>query len=133
MPKQSSSKQRWILIVEDEEELANLLSTKLGNAGFRVIRCGRVSDALQKVTNQRFACILLDMRLEQGSGERIIQFVRDDKTGYNFETPILVMSGHLSPDMVKKISKQVSGVLVKPFDHDTLINKIQSLCESESH
>jgi DNA-binding response OmpR family regulator len=124
----ASESRYWLLIVEDEEDLAKILSRKFSHSGFRVVTSRTVTDSMVKLSNQKFDCILLDMRLEHGSGERIIEALKEAKEGFNHETPIVVMSGFLDSELVKRIRGNVKGVLVKPFDHDTLITKVRELC-----
>jgi DNA-binding response OmpR family regulator len=119
---------QWILIIEDEQDLIDMLSEELSRIGFSVLSCSRAADAIRIVRNQKFECILLDMRLEGGTGSQIIFSVRDDKKNLNYGTPVIVVSGQLSVDLVLKIKDSVSGVFVKPFDLASLINKVKALC-----
>jgi DNA-binding response OmpR family regulator len=116
-----------ILVVDDEPELARLLCVKVQSLGHKAQSCAKVSDAMLKLNNQKFDCVLLDLRLEQGSGERIVDSVRSDPGSQNFTTPIFVMSGNLDAAVVKRLGPRVSGVFVKPFDVEALMAKLASL------
>jgi DNA-binding response OmpR family regulator len=116
-----------VLIVEDDVELAGTLADVLTTEGFKILHCSKISDANQKLSNQKFSCILLDMKLEQGTGDMVIEAIRKDKGHFNFRTPVLVVSGHLTPETLAKIKSEIQGVLVKPFDIKTLVGRVQAL------
>jgi DNA-binding response OmpR family regulator len=117
---------KWVLVVEDDSSLAAILDEGLRSGGYRVIRVGTASDAMKKLGNQRFHCVLVDIRLASGSGEQIITFMRTHQGGYNYETPIIVTSGYLDVELVKRIKSTVAGILVKPFNIKTLLDRVAS-------
>lgn len=121
---------RWVLVVEDDPDLRSLVVEDLKRQSYRVVDTGTVSDALQKLKNQRFDCIVLDLKIEQRLGEEIVDFLRSGSEPSNRYTPILVMSGHMDIDRVKRLSAHVHGVLVKPFDRKALVEKVQTLMEA---
>lgn len=118
---------RWVLIIEDEEELANLIGEELNEEGFEYLYTASAKDAKFKLDNQEFVCILLDMNLAQGSGEDILRHIMRDKTVPNFKTPVLVISGNLVNSRVLDIKERIQGALVKPFSMEDLIEKIKSV------
>lgn len=119
-----------ILIVEDEEDLATLLSEGLRDAGFDVVNAYSPSEATDQLSQKRFDLVLLDIRLAKGSGEKVILHMRSPQCAINQATPILVMSGFLDSEMVKRIRAQVSDILVKPFNLATLTGRIKSILAS---
>ncbi len=122
------TQKRWILLIEDEQEIRALLSEELTKCGFSVLSCSKAAEGIRILRNQKFDCILLDMRLDGGTGSQIIYSVRDDKANLNHLTPILVVSGHLNVDLILKIKNSVSGIFVKPFKLKDLIAKVKYLC-----
>jgi DNA-binding response OmpR family regulator len=123
---------KTILIVEDDALLSQALSDTLITAEYSVVSATRLSDALHKTNNQRFACILVDLQLESGSGLNVIQQIRNEtaKQSLNFKTPIILMSGYLEPDVIRGIANKVQGVLAKPFDVGAILSKIHELTSS---
>ena len=117
---------KWVLVVEDDASLGAILEEGLRSGGYRIIRSGAASDAIKKLGNQKFHCVLVDIRLASGSGEQIISFMRTHQGGYNYLTPIIVTSGYLDLELVHRIKKEVSGMLVKPFNIKTLLEKVSS-------
>ncbi|OFZ56381.1 MAG: hypothetical protein A2428_01410 [Bdellovibrionales bacterium RIFOXYC1_FULL_54_43] len=127
-----SKKKYSVLIVEDEADIVDVISTKLNAEGFQVFSTPRAPRAIQLLNNQKFSCILLDMSLEQGSGEDVISSIRKDKTSFNFQTPVLVISANLNPNLIMRIGKDIHGALVKPFERDALVAKVKSLCPASA-
>src|SRR5262245_21228215 len=98
-----------ILVVEDEPEIVDVLTGLLTDAGYQVVSADRVSRALKMLVNQEFSCVTVYIRLAQGTGEQIIQHMRGDQTGFNRKTPVLVISSHLTHDLVGKIGNLIQG------------------------
>jgi DNA-binding response OmpR family regulator len=117
---------KWILIIEDEEELANLIGEKLFKEGYDFIYSPTAQNAKFKLDNQEFICLLLDMNLAQGSGEDIIKHLTRGKDVFNANTPIIVISGSLDNSRISDIKDRIAGAIVKPFSMESLIAKIKS-------
>lgn len=120
--------QPWILIAEDDKEMAEFMKDALGSAGFRVHLTDSTQDALRKLKNQAYQCLVLDLRLGEQSAETVVAALRADKKALNCKTPIVVISGHLDTEVVLSLKAHVNHILVKPFDHKALISKIRELC-----
>ena len=118
-----------ILIIEDEEDLVSLLADRLKREGYSVSSSSSQEDALIKLTNEKFHCLIIDILLKAGTGDRLIALIRNDPAGLNATTPILVISGHLHTDLVKKIAPTVKAILVKPFPMDKFVKKVRQLTD----
>lgn len=118
---------RTILVVEDDAEFAaSLVEAIQVKSDFTVLTATTVAEAASRLGNQKFSAILLDLRLKENSGEKIVQMLRGTggREGQNHQTPIILMSGYLDVDVVKKLGPLVQGVLAKPFGIDGAIVKI---------
>lgn len=123
-------KEKWVLIVEDEEAIIEIMTEQLSSLGFRVHACLRSPDAVRMLANQHFDCVLLDMCLEKGSGEQVVTAMRGSEGALNFKTPVIVMSGALSRDVVVRIRETVDAFFVKPFDLAKILAKVTELTSS---
>jgi len=121
----SIKKPPQILLIEDEQGLRQLIAGKISKFA-NIIEASKVSESIIKIKNQKFDLIILDLHLEDGSGESVIKFVREDKKNFNFSTPILIISGHLDNFIIEEIRNEINGVLVKPFDTEQLVNRIKN-------
>lgn len=124
----SRDKKPNVLVVEDEPDLIEIMSEKLKLEGFEVYTCSKVVRANQFLANQKFDCVVMDIKLEQGTGDQVIATMRRDKRNLNFSTPVVVVSGHLDKDLLAKLAKDVQGAFVKPFDRNLFVQKIKQLC-----
>jgi two-component system phosphate regulon response regulator OmpR len=115
-----------ILIVEDDEGVAEDLAAALDAAGYRPICAKGAQDANIKLSNQRFSLALIDLKLAQGKGEDIILGTRA-RDSLNKDTPIVLISGYLDPELIKRVGPLVNGMLVKPFDMKTVIARVAAV------
>ena len=120
-----------ILIVEDEVEFAEAMVVSLSGAGYAPMSVGTLREANFKIRNQKFSCILLDIRLGGDSGLEVIELLRKHKQTLNADTPIVVISGFLDAEVVKSIAGHVQGALVKPFDPDEFLDRVTKAINRE--
>src|SRR2546429_9927530 len=71
---------RNILIIEDETDVADLLSLNLRKAGFRVSTAGDGASGLQKARDDRPDFIILDLMLPKMSGLEVFRFLKSDSS-----------------------------------------------------
>jgi len=113
-----------ILIVEDEPEMAELLSRGLREEsyGVRVARDGR--SALELCAAEAFDIILLDVMLPQMDGIQVAKQLRRRES----ETPVLMLTARDSlPDIVKGLDAGADDYLTKPFSFTELLARVRAL------
>jgi len=113
-----------ILIVEDEPEMAELLSRGLREEsyGVRVARDGRT--ALELSAAEAFDVILLDVMLPQMDGIQVAKQLRRRES----ETPVLMLTARDSlSDIVKGLDTGADDYLTKPFSFSELLARMRSL------
>jgi DNA-binding response OmpR family regulator len=120
-----------VLVVDDDQELNELLSKELGKSGYMTVQSTTVGDAKQKLSNQTFSLIVLDHQIGTQTAFELAQQLRSGKAGTaaNQNTPIILISGFLSSQVVEKIAPLVQGIMPKPFVPEDLILKINQLLE----
>jgi DNA-binding response OmpR family regulator len=121
-----TNKDPSILIVEDDQNLANSIAELFRREGYRVTKSSKVHDAILKLMNQKFECVLVDLRLEGGDGEQIVSHIRGD-ANLSKNTAVILMSGYLNQGIVKRMGSRVAGIMVKPFDPAALIRRVEGL------
>ena len=128
-----SAAPRWILIIEDDRAFSAAIEESLKEKGFRTVNASYVSDALAKLRRQKFECILLDLKLERGgNGQEVIQQVRRDPKGFNYKTPIIVISGFLTKEFVLELGPTGIYILAKPFSPQDLMKRLDLALAGES-
>lgn len=113
-----------ILVVEDDKDVANLLSIMLSGAGYQVDIAFNGAEALNVLRNTYYDLVSLDLSLPDVSGLDIIRTLRKDPC--TVDLPIVVISatveqGHLA------INGDASNIewLAKPIDQHRLIELVQ--------
>lgn len=115
---------KQILIVEDELDLCESIEATLRRAGFKSHGVSDFRKAIGNLKNQTYDLILLDLKLGHEMGEDLITFARAPKS-LNLHTPIVLISGNIQEDIIKRNAKQIQGALVKPINRDTLLAAVR--------
>lgn len=107
-----SNKQRTVLLVEDDDNLANVYQTRLEAEGFRTVRVDNGGDALQAALQSKPDLILLDVMMPKVSGFDVLDILRN--TPETAKTKIIMLTA-LSQDADKERAKSlgVDDYLVK--------------------
>ncbi|MGM9892300.1 response regulator transcription factor [Limosilactobacillus sp.] len=112
-----------ILIIEDEENLANFVNLELKHEGYDtdVELDGRLG--LEAALNQDFDVILLDLMLPELNGIEVARRVREVK-----DTPIIIMTARDSViDRVSGLDHGADDYIVKPFAIEELLARVRAL------
>jgi len=113
-----------ILVVEDEQKVANALREGLEDEHFEVIVAPTGEDAFFRVNTEKFDLILLDLMLPGRDGLQILTTIR--KRG--LETPVLLLTARDSlEDRVTGLNSGADDYLVKPFAFEELLARIRAL------
>ena len=113
-----------ILLVEDEEALAEGLRVNLERKHYDVDVAGDGRTGLARAHDRRYDLILLDIRLPEIDGFEVCQRLRQDG---NF-TPILMLTARNQPDdVVYGLKLGADDYVTKPFDLAELLARIEGL------
>ncbi|MCM2677909.1 response regulator transcription factor [Alkalicoccobacillus plakortidis] len=114
---------KHILIVDDDHEIAHLVSISLKNEGFTTMTASNGLEALKQMEKHHTDLIVLDVMMPEMNGLEFCQTVRQSQ-----DLPILMISAK-SEDM-DKITGIMTGAddyLIKPFNTLELIVRIKAL------
>ena len=78
-----------VLIIEDDEPLAAMLSEYLGSYSFAVTARVTAMDGLQRLRHDRFAALVLDVMLPDLDGFEVYRRVRAESDITAFAMPLL--------------------------------------------
>jgi DNA-binding response OmpR family regulator len=113
-----------VLVVEDEEALADGLMRNLQRKEYAVDLARNGREALARAREKRYDLILLDVRLPEIDGFEVCQQLR--KAG-DF-TPILMLTARTQPDdIVYGLKLGADDYVTKPFDLAELLARIEGL------
>jgi len=113
-----------MLLVEDNRQLAEMLTKGLRAAGYDADHLTTSAEACSVLTTTRYAALILDLGLPDGDGLSILRELRDRKD----PLPILVLTARASlHDRVSGLRSGADDYLVKPFDFDELMARLEAL------
>jgi DNA-binding response OmpR family regulator len=113
-----------VLVVEDEEAIAQGLAFNLERKGYVVEVVGDGVEALARVAASRYDLIVLDVRLPGADGFEVCQRLRQRG---DF-TPILMLTARAQPDdMIFGLKMGADDYVVKPFDLGELLARVEGL------
>ena len=115
-----------VLILEDDNSLAESLKEFFSNAGFTVTLSSNVKDAKQNVLFGQYDLLLVDLVLPKVNGMDFLQSIITNKK-LSSNCKIWVISGVLKKRILPKyILSRVDGFFSKPLDFKLIKSKINS-------
>ncbi len=115
---------KWILLVDDEEDIRasvrELLKICFGEKKLKIIEASNGMEATGKIKNQKFDCIITDLKMPKKEGDALLTSVRQNP--FNENTPVLILTGF--PDERLLTTHRFTYMLEKPFLHDELTDLI---------
>jgi two-component system, OmpR family, response regulator len=113
-----------ILMVEDEERVADFVKRGLRAEGWTIDVARNAEDGQAFLRDGRYDVLLLDVMLPGMSGEELCRNLRASRN----DVPILMLSARGSTDdRVLGLRNGADDYLSKPFDFDELIARIEAL------
>lgn len=113
-----------ILLVEDEESLSSMLRLNLELDGYSVVTANTGTMGLEKMRNQAFDLLILDVMLPEMDGFAVCEMLRLEGNA----TPILFLSARGSgKDRVEGLRRGGDDYLSKPFELEELVLRVQKL------
>ncbi|SFB79485.1 PAS domain S-box-containing protein [Marinospirillum celere] len=128
----TENKKPRLLIVEDDPDVANLLSIMLNEAGYEVETAYTGKDALNSIKTVSYDLVTLDIALPDICGLDIIQQLRGEpKTAH---LPIIVISAKIEEGRLA-INGDLLNIdwLTKPIDQGRLTNLVQKNLSEHQH
>jgi len=115
-----------ILIVEDEVDIANLISFNLERAGYTVEMTHDGREGLQKILKEQPDLVILDLMLPGMDGYQILkELQRDTRT---HAIPVLMLTAKSqTEDRIKGLESGADDYLTKPFSPKELILRVQAI------
>lgn len=125
----SGSAEPRVLVVEDEEAIAQGIVLNLQRKGYRAEVASDGVEALEKAEGGGFDLILLDIRLPELDGFEVCQRLRQQD---DF-TPILILTARGQPDdVVYGLKLGADDYMVKPFDLAELLARVEGLLRRQA-
>lgn len=114
--------EKKILVVEDEEKIADLVKAYLEKEGFSVKVANTGQNAISSI-KEGFDLIILDLMLPDMDGEDICETIREDS-----DIPIIMLTAKSEEeDRVKGLGIGADDYVVKPFSPRELVARVKAL------
>lgn len=111
-----------ILIIEDEESIADLERDYLELSGFDVTICNSGDTGLQMALNNDYKLIVLDLMLPGIDGFEICKQIREEKN-----IPILMVSAKKDDiDKIRGLGLGADDYMTKPFSPSELVARVKA-------
>ncbi|HKF61682.1 MAG TPA: response regulator transcription factor [Dongiaceae bacterium] len=113
-----------LLLVEDNDRLAQLVVKGLSEAGFTVDRVARLDEAAAALAAGKFDTVVLDLSLPDGDGG---EWLRKRRAAGD-KLPFLMLTARASTgDKVKGLNSGADDYLAKPFEMEELVARLKAL------
>jgi DNA-binding response OmpR family regulator len=113
-----------VLIIEDERELLNAISTYLKMEGYVCEGAKDYKEGVEKITLYEYDCILADIGLPDGNGLQLIEILktRPSNTGV-----IIISAKNSLEDKIMGLNIGADDYLTKPFNLSELNARIKAI------
>jgi two-component system, NtrC family, response regulator HydG len=119
----------YILVVDDDQDICNLLSRYLTKSGYTVTTAGRGSIAKELLANQRFDLVLCDHRLPDTDGLLMVQHIRATCPG----TQIIIITGYSEVRLAVELMRRGAfDYIAKPLYPEELLMRVQDALASDA-
>ncbi len=118
-----------VLSVDDEVDVQLILKTALQSEGFEVETAGNGPDALAIAKENPPDLVLLDVMMPGMSGFEVLRELKaDDATS---TIPVIMLTGVSERSKIQEaLSSGTEFYIIKPFDFDDLMNKVNEALDS---
>ncbi len=114
---------KHVLIIDDEPDICELIEITLARMGLHSRSAKNLADALKLVDTEHFDLCLTDMRLPDGDGIEMVQYVQQNHP----DIPIAVITAHGNMELaVKALKAGAFDFVSKPVDIQILRNLVSS-------
>ena len=111
-----------VLVVDDEENIAFLLTAAMKNQGYLVESCGKRETAVSLARSFNPHLIILDVMLPDGSGLDVLRSIRNQ----GVTAPVIFLSAlGTTSDKVSGLTAGGDDYIVKPFALEELIARVE--------
>jgi CheY-like chemotaxis protein len=116
--------EKTVLIIEDEEDAAELFAEMMRVSGFRVLKTSKSTPAIEMMTADKPDVVLLDIMMPEISGLDILRQMRRDPNLASI--PVIVVTAKSMPSDIKNgMEAGASTYLTKPVGYNDLKEAVE--------
>ena len=119
-----------ILVVDDEQEIADLLELYLISDGYQVIKSEDALEGLAIMEREKIDLVLLDIMMPKIDGYTATRVIRSTNRQDAKAIPIIAMTAHVFDEDVKQcLEAGMNAHLPKPLQMEKVVSTIARLCK----
>jgi DNA-binding response OmpR family regulator len=119
-----------LLVVEDDQNLANLLGYNLARAGFNFTLAGTGEDALRELPKKNFDLVLLDVMLPGIDGFEVCRQIRQHHIYRDIPIVLLTAKGE-EIDRILGFEIGIDDYIVKPYSPRELVLRVRAVLKRD--
>ncbi|MCM3411395.1 response regulator transcription factor [Metabacillus litoralis] len=112
-----------VLLIDDEQRMLNLLSLYLEPYGYICFKKNSGPQGIETLRNQKVDIVILDIMMPEMDGWTTCERIREIS-----DVPIIMLTARSEKeDIVKGLKKGADDYLVKPFNEEELLARIEAI------
>ena len=111
-----------VLVVDDDPALCGLIATVLQRRGWNVVTCGTAREAFDRLANESYPLVLLDILLPDGDGLDLLRQFAPLKPQTRF---VIITADETSESVVRAIRGSAYDFMRKPFSPGQLADNVE--------
>lgn len=115
-----------ILCVDDEPTNLKLLEALLVPRGFEVVKADNGEDAIERLKERKFDCVLLDVMMPKISGFDVCREIKEDDR-FRHIPVVMITALRSKEDRIKSIEVGAEDFISKPFEQAEVLARIKML------
>lgn len=118
-----------ILIVDDDRRMVKTLADIFRVKGYEADMAYSGSEALKKLAEDRFDCVLSDIKMPEVNGVELYRVIKAGQP----DMPVVLMTAYFDDKLVREgLEEGAIAVLTKPLDMNKLLGFFSTLCKKRS-
>ena len=119
-----------ILAIDDTEIILELLTLHLEKEGYEVYACTDPEKAMQRVTDESFDLILLDIMMPGTNGLDVLKFIKQQDT--NRSTPVVMLTARDDMNSIRNcLTNGALDYMTKPFNIVSVKKRIAQILNQD--
>lgn len=117
--------QRWIMIVDDDKDLVEVISATLQRSGYRPLKAYSGLEALSLAEKRLPWAIILDIRMPEMDGYEVLEKLKNDPCKKGIPVIMITAGGEDGRKRAEELG--ASAYFTKPFEEEILLREIEKL------
>lgn len=112
-----------ILLIDDEPEIRTLIRIHMERAGFQIIEAESGRQAIERMNEQHFELMILDLMMDDGNGFDVLRYLHEK----SLETIVIALSARREvQDKITTLGLGAVDYVTKPFSPLELLARVQA-------